>query len=115
MSQDAEKYLHFTVGLLKDSFALNALWQDAMRYHMIDQPGKLIALRLTEYYEAIERGSLPASATAPAPPLPSTNSRGNNSAARPVDHNDQYDGLIGTSPTVSENAEAAADYWAPLP
>jgi len=55
MSQDAEKYLYFKVGLLKDSYALEALWQDALRYHMIDQPAQLIALRLTEYYELMKK------------------------------------------------------------
>jgi hypothetical protein len=41
MSSDTEeKYLYFKVGLLKDSFALEALWQDALRYHMVDQPAK---------------------------------------------------------------------------
>jgi hypothetical protein len=55
MSQDAEKYLYFKVGLLKDSFTLEALWQDALRYHMIDQPAQLIALRLTEYYELTKK------------------------------------------------------------
>ena len=54
MSQDLEKYLNFNVGLLKNSFALDALWQDALKYHMIDQPGKLIALRLTEYYLQVQ-------------------------------------------------------------
>lgn len=62
MSQDAEKYLYFKVGLLKDSYALEALRQDALRYHMIDQPAKLIALRLTEYYELMKKD--PAHSTA---------------------------------------------------
>lgn len=57
MSQTTpEKYLYFTVGLLKDSFALDALRQDAIKHHMIDQPGQLIALRLTEYYEMMTQG-----------------------------------------------------------
>jgi len=68
MSQDTEKYLYFKVGLLKDSFALEALWQDALKYHMIDQPAKLIAMRLTEYYELTNKGSVQQSrATTPAP------------------------------------------------
>ncbi len=59
MSQDLEeKYVYFNVGLLKNSFGLDALWQDALKYHMIDQPGKLIAFRLTEYYEMMARGVL---------------------------------------------------------
>src|SRR5260221_11691917 len=59
MSQDLEeKYVYFKVGLLKNSFGLDALWQDALKYHMIDQPGKLIALRLTEHYEMMARGDV---------------------------------------------------------
>ena len=65
MSQDLEKYLYFTVGLLKNSFALDALSQDALKYHLIDQPGKLIALRLTEYYEMVARGNLHPGASIP--------------------------------------------------
>jgi hypothetical protein len=57
MSQtSSEKYLYFTVGLLKGSAALDALRQDATKHHMVDQPGQLIALRLTEYYEMMNQG-----------------------------------------------------------
>ena len=65
MSQDLDKYLYFTVGLLKNSFALDALSQDALKYHLIDEPGKLIALRLTEYYEMMARGNLHPGASVP--------------------------------------------------
>lgn len=65
MAQDRDQYVQFTIKLLKGSFALNALWQDALNYHMIDQPEKLIALRLTEYYEMVARG-----AARPAPTMP---------------------------------------------
>lgn len=68
MSSDTEKYLYFKVGLLKDSFALEALWQDALRYHMIDQPAKLIAMRLTEYYELTNKGPVQPRATTPTMP-----------------------------------------------
>lgn len=75
MAQDRDQYVQFTIKLLKGSFALNALWQDALNYHMIDQPEKLIALRLTEYYEIMRGGgrpaaSAPASHSLPAPPPP---------------------------------------------
>jgi hypothetical protein len=57
MSQSSsDKFLYFTVGLLKGSEALEALRQDAVKHHMIDNPGQLIALRLTEYYESLSRG-----------------------------------------------------------
>jgi hypothetical protein len=67
MSQDTEKYLYFEVGLLKDSFTLEALWQDALRYHMTDQLAKLIAMRLAEYYELTSKGSTQSRAAMPAP------------------------------------------------
>jgi hypothetical protein len=57
MSQNSsDKYLYFTVGLLKNSSALEALRQDAVKHHMVDNPGQLIALRLTEYYEMMNEG-----------------------------------------------------------
>ncbi|GLV53637.1 hypothetical protein KDH_04890 [Dictyobacter sp. S3.2.2.5] len=74
MSQSSsDKFLHFTVGLLKDSEALESLRQDAVKHHMIDNPGQLIALRLTEYYEMMNKGivqpvvSVPAVMTPVAP------------------------------------------------
>ena len=67
MSQNpSEKFLYFTVGLLKGSTALEALRQDATQYHMIDHPGQLIALRLTEYYELISQGTIKPVAHVPA-------------------------------------------------
>jgi hypothetical protein len=57
MSQSSsDKYVYFTVGILKESIALEALKQDALKHHMIDQPGQLIALRLTEFYEMMNEG-----------------------------------------------------------
>jgi hypothetical protein len=71
MALDRDQYVQFTIKLLKGSFALHALWQDALHYHMIDQPEKLIALRLTEYYEMISRGGpQPAPTAPPSSPLP---------------------------------------------
>ncbi|GAC1663289.1 MAG: hypothetical protein PVS3B1_38950 [Ktedonobacteraceae bacterium] len=52
MSQSSsDKYVYFTVGILKDTQTLDALRQDALKHHMVDHPGQLIALRLAEYYE----------------------------------------------------------------
>jgi hypothetical protein len=51
-----EKYFYINrVGLTKGSWALRKFEEDAERHHMLDQPGKLAALRLTEYYELLER------------------------------------------------------------
>ncbi len=136
MPQDVERYLYFTVALLKDSGALDALWQDALKYHMIDQPGKLIAMRLTEYYEMKANGIIP-----PTPDVPSSNARPINNGVKrepatighaPIlddeeilpdpfsDYSDkkvetqhyiESGNPVATSPDVAHNAEAAAEYW----
>ena len=134
MPQDIERYLYFTVALLKDSTALDALWQDALKYHMIDQPGKLIAMRLTEYYEIKANGMLPPTTDADATARPMNNGVQREPApiARAPIHgddeilsdpfndyaNDQLETHyidsetpLATSPDVAHNAEAAAEYW----
>lgn len=121
MSQDVEKYLYFNVGLLKNSFALDALWQDAMKYHLVDQPGKLIALRLTEYYEMIGRGILHPGASvsiAATPTATRASSIGANGASLMTDQVGDYhsddEGTVAASPDAEQNAEEAAEYWARL-
>jgi hypothetical protein len=116
--------------LLKSSFALEALKADAMKHHMIEQPAKLIALRLTEYYDLLARVG---------PPMPNVSlfttdrpEMGNGSRANSViERNGQFvhapDDEIATLPydeheeeivTISadaeQNADLAADYWAIL-
>lgn len=126
MSQDSDKYLHFNVGLLKESFALEALWQDALKYHMIDQPGKLIALRLTEYYELLSKGLIQMggnSSVKTPPPTPislhesengSSYGEANQSATPTGEHSPSGPNIIAASPDVEQNADEAAEYWALL-
>src|SRR6266700_8216839 len=124
MSQDREKYLYFTVGLLKNSSTLDALWQDALKYHMIDQPGKLIALRLTEHYERMAQGSLHTDATISITALPKTSSngyhQGNTTSANATgsdnahprnDYHTNDDNIVAASPDAEQNADEAAKYW----
>lgn len=122
MSQDSEKYLYFTIGLLKHSSTLEALWQDALKYHMIDQPGKLIALRLTEYYDMIAQGGLHAGAGLSITPLPKAHENGHSRESTSVANfagtngaNPTSDeGIIAASPDAEQNADEAADYWSQL-
>jgi hypothetical protein len=131
MSQDVEKYLYFNVGLLKNSFALDALWQDAMKYHMVDQPEKLIALRLTEYYEMIGRGILhpgPSVSIAATPTatgneggregMAGASSTGINGASLMTDQVGDFhpddESIVAASPDAEQNADEAAEYWARL-
>lgn len=57
MATNSEKYTSICgrVSLMRNSWALERFLADAARHHMDDQPGKLIALRLTEYYELLDR------------------------------------------------------------
>jgi hypothetical protein len=136
MPQDVERYLYFTVALLKDSGALDALWQDALKYHMIDQPGKLIAMRLTEYYETKANSIMPPTTTdVPSNARPINNGVKRESATiahTPIIDDDEVlpdpfsdykdkqletqhyiesGNPVATSPDVAHNAEAAAEYW----
>jgi len=120
MSQDLEKYLYFTVGLLKNSFALNALSQDALKYHLIDQPDKLIALRLTEYYEMMARGNLHPGARIlfgngdGREEITSASSTEINRASPTTGQMGDDGSIVAASPDVEENADEAAEYWARL-
>ena len=56
MAQNPEKYFYINrVGLVHGSWGHKKFEEDARLHHMEEQPGKLVALRLTEYYELIER------------------------------------------------------------
>src|SRR2546421_12728915 len=131
MSQDPEKYLYFNVGLLKNSFALDALRQDALKYHMIDQPAKLIALRLTEYYELMARGILHQGVGMASAATPTTISNGgerervaaasspginglNSTTVQVGDTHPDDESVVAASPDAEQNAEEAAAYWARL-
>lgn len=121
MSQDTEKYLYFNVGLLEDSFALDALRRDALKYHMVGQPGQLIALRLTEYYELMAGGVLPPGAGTPFSKRVAASSKRN--AGEHMQLADSEDSasddadeerIIAASPDAEQNADEAAEYWARL-
>ncbi|MBV9230563.1 MAG: hypothetical protein JOZ18_14735 [Chloroflexi bacterium] len=129
MSQDPEKYLYFTVGFLKHSFALDALWQDALQHHMVDHPAQLIALRLTEYYELRARGMVNAATSMPpAATMPVATDEGSYSGEEAMTQaagsngthslmsqgSDDYLHDHNTTEAFSEaeqNAEEAANYW----
>ena len=131
MPQDLEEYLYFTVGLLKNSFALDALRQDALKYHMIDQPAKLIALRLTEYYELMARGISHQGVGMSSAATPTTSSNGseregvraanapginglNSTTSQVGDTHPDDESVVAASPDAEQNAEEAAAYWARL-
>ena len=113
MPKDTEKYQYFTVGIERDSWALERLKADAKKHHMSDQPGKLIALRLTEYYELLERGALHALASVP---IASANGHNGNGHKPPSTQEQQAseEEVIAVSEDAEQNADEAADYWSTL-
>ena len=110
MAQDRDQYLQFTIKLLKGSFALSALWQDALNYHMIDQPEKLIAMRLTEYYELIARGTLRPGPSAPGasnpPPQTTITQPGNNTISQSLPPSTPGGRMVTPLPAVNGNYNA---------
>ena len=119
MSQDHEKYTYFTVGLLKDSSTLQTLWQDAIKYHMIDQPGKLVALRLTEYYDLLAQGNSHAGAAlsngkSNGTAKGSMNTPDSNISSSLKEYRVHNENVITASPNAEQNADDAADYWTNL-
>ena len=130
MPKDTDKYQYFTVGLLKSSFALEALKADAAKHHMVEQPARLIALRLTEYYDLLARVG---------PLMPSvshfTTQRSDmENGSRPgfdiesdgqfaydldneiiiPSYNEHEEEIVTMSADAEQNADLAADYWAVL-
>ena len=130
MPKDSEKYQYFTVGLLKSSFALEALNADAAKHHMVEQPARLIALRLTEYYDLLARvGPLMPSVshfTTQRPDMENGSRSGfdlelNGQFAHDPDNEiiiplyiGHEEEIVTMSADAEQNADLAADYWAIL-
>ena len=130
MPKDTDKYQYFTVGLLKSSFALEALNADAAKHHMVGQPAKLIALRLTEYYDLLARvGPLMPSVshfTSQRSDIENGSRSGfdiesDGQFAYDLDneiiiprYNEHEEEIVTMSADAEQNADLAADYWAIL-
>jgi hypothetical protein len=111
MPKDREKYRYIDVGLERGSWALMVFEEDARRHHMSDQPGKLIALRLTEYYEGKkERETLSSS----EPLMPPGSRNASMPQNTPSGTQDQGDMILDVSQQETENADEAAEYWTRL-
>lgn len=113
MPKDREKYRYVDVGLERGSWTLAMFEEDARRHQMSDQPGKLIALRLTEYYERKKEQEVPSFRETLVPistrstAIPHTNEQDrSNSSAQAQD-----DMVLEISQQETENADEAADYW----
>jgi hypothetical protein len=116
MPKDREKYRYVDVGLERGSWTLMMFEEDARRHQMSDQPGKLITLRLTEYYELKKERRLP-STREPLVPVENGSPSLHASSEHDKSNDDvqaQGNDVLEISHHTSENADEAADYWANL-
>jgi hypothetical protein len=112
MPKDPKRYHYITIGLLRDSWALEQFLADAELHHMTDQLGKLAALRLTEYYELVDKGavlvgSLPASAQPRTHPRETPRTK----QGRPTEEQTSGEAIAPVSEQASENADRALDFF----
>jgi len=124
MAQNPEKYFYINrVGLVRGSWGHKKFEEDARLHHMEEQPGKLVALRLTEYYELIERlEKLGGTWTIPGAPLPEANGvarangavKANGATAKTV----KLESLSGTQEEQEQDPDKiiddSIDYWTNL-
>jgi hypothetical protein len=116
MPKDPKKYHYITIGLLRDSWALEQFLADAELHHMTDQLGKLAALRLTEYYELVEKGavlvgSMPASAQTRAKPRETTRPELGREQGRSTQDQPSTGEAIAPVEHAGENADRALDFF----
>ncbi len=67
MGKNPQKYKYLDIGLAWDSWTLAQLEADAKMHQMDDQPAKLAAVRLTEYYRLVALGVIVPGVTALTP------------------------------------------------
>ncbi len=113
MPKDRERYRYIDVGLERGSWTLAMFEEDAKRHQMSDQPGKLMTVRLTEYYELRKvqetrapKELLPVVKSRPAYQPVDEPRRGQSNAQAPEED------VLELSYHASENADEAAAYWA---
>jgi hypothetical protein len=116
MPKDRERYRYIDVGLERGSWTLAMFEEDARRHQMSDQPGKLITLRLTEYYELKKEREMISSKESAATGNDHHPSRLASSEPSRSDESVQVkeEDVLEISQRASENADEAAEYWASL-
>ncbi|MBA2396673.1 MAG: hypothetical protein H0V70_28440 [Ktedonobacteraceae bacterium] len=113
MPKDREKYRYIDVGLERGSWTLAMFEEDAKRHQMSEQPGKLITVRLTEYYERKKEWEMPTSREMLSGddgrlPIPSSSQQDRTDEhAQELENN-----VLEISHYTTENADEAANYWA---
>ena len=111
MPKDREKYRYIDVGLERGSWALVMFEEDARKHHMSDQPGKLLALRLTEYYELKNKREVLSSRELPLENDDPVIQPSHEQIRSPDTSQVSEEDVLKISQQEAENADEAADYW----
>lgn len=129
MGKDNQKYVYVTIALTRGSKAERWFTQDAEEHHMVEHPGKLGALRLTEYYELKEElktlGMIAPSlltllrSVGAAPQPVNTSSSPALGPSSPTERSEPEfteppDMIRMETGQAEANAEEAGEYWNPL-
>lgn len=114
MPKDREKYRYIDVGLERGSWTLAMFEEDAKRHQMSDQPGKLVTVRLTEYYERKKEWDAHASKELlrPLDDEQAMGQRTSEQSRRTSTTQLPGNDLLEISQQEVENADEAAEYWA---
>jgi hypothetical protein len=122
MAKDNEKYRYIEAAILRDSDTLASIEKDATEHHMTDHLGKLLAMRIADYYKLAERlgtysveGILAALSFGPGSSAQvSSNSTGSNGHSKQPTEVVEEDPTLQPSANVEENAAEASDFWSSL-
>jgi len=124
MAKDPTKNRYFQLGIAWNSWTLKRLEEDAHLHQMEDQITKLMVLRLTEYYQLVEKGMIVPGATAmmPAPVQAQTEAASSNghtptaaskrsSVATSAVSEEPRGNTIAESSDADQNADEALDFF----
>jgi hypothetical protein len=107
MPKNQDKYRYLNVGLGWDSWVLAKLLEDAEMHQMADQPAKLAALRLTEYYRLVERGIIEPGVTILSKKEEADGADLQETMSIPISKKDISKAVVSESATTRSNASAA--------
>ncbi len=122
MGKDADTYRYFHIGILWNSETLEDIKQDSIESHMQEQPNKMLAERIAEYYRLKRRGFIIPGVTAAAVSMMPTSTPtrsngyypGGNGAHDSQDDQPEEQQLSSEDPDQGDNVDASADYWTTL-
>ncbi len=120
MAKDTHKYRYIEAAILRGSKTLASIEQDAAEHHMSEHLGKLLALRIADYYQLAERlgtysveglvvalswGAVPSGSAA------SSHDATTHAHTKLLTAQESEEATRERSENLDENAAAANDYW----